>query len=82
MTVLLVLFTILVFIGIDALREYFKKAVAIPMIPEDAFVHEWGLTMADGGEKVEETPKPKEEEYICPKCGKKRETKSGCSPNQ
>ena len=54
MTVLLVLFFISIMIGIDALRQYRAKHVNDV---SDIFVHEWGITMADGGQKIEDTKK-------------------------
>ena len=49
MTVLLVIFFIIFFLGLDAWTHRVKKPKVVP----DAFIHEWGISMADGGEKVE-----------------------------
>lgn len=65
MTVLLVLLFICIMISIDAIRQYKTRHVTNVNIPDDAFVHSWGITMADGGEKISKE-KP---HCICPSCG-------------
>ena len=74
MTVILVLLFICVMLSIDGIRQYRAKHAHFA-VPEDAFVHDWGLTMACGGQKIEE-PSPKAKEVvICPMCGAKKESK-------
>ena len=73
MTVILVLLFICVMLSIDGIRQYRAKHAAHFAVPEDAFVHDWGLTMACGGQKVEEPPQIKE--VICPLCGAKKGSK-------
>jgi hypothetical protein len=55
MTVLLVLLFISIFIVIDEIRQHRAKHVVTA--PKDAFVHEWGLSLADGGERKKEIKK-------------------------
>lgn len=48
MTVILVLLFICIFLGIDWLKNREHRI----RVPADAFVHSWGLTMADGGTQI------------------------------
>ena len=73
MTVILVLLFICVMLSIDGIRQYRAKHTANLALPSDAYVHEWGVTMAEGGQKVENPPQIRE--VICPSCGAMKESK-------
>jgi len=59
MTVILVLLFISIMISIDAIRQWKEKRAHL-FVPQDIYVHEWGLTMAEGGQKIEKDSKKDE----------------------
>ena len=51
MTIILLLFFIFIIFGINAIRN--RKYT----IPNDVFIHEWGVSMVDGGELIKKEEK-------------------------